>query len=364
MRRTARALYATALAGAALGAAASGASADPAAEVSPGSVEPGGTVTVTVSCDAIGGTLPDSIDASSQGFQEGRVQLHRVEGAGPGAAGAASYSGTAHVSSGGPGQDADSATEGSDAGRGFDEVSPGTLGTGTGSDSGASDASDAKNSGGAGAAEGAAGAVSPAAGGPYAVVSDAPAPAPGAGDPLAPDPLTADTVGPDTVGPNTVGPNTVGPDDVGPDTVGPDTVPDPVGPDGPGPDTAVPDTVGPDRTGPDTGAPDTGAPDTGGADGRWNVGGVCPAPPGGHGKQWTASYSVARSATATHGPDTGTGSGSGAATPPPAVQRGVRAGEGGVFTDSVPSLVIGGVLIAGAVGAAAYQLRRLRRRRF
>lgn len=38
------------------------------------------------------------------------------------------------------------------------------------------------------------------------------------------------------------------------------------------------------------------------------------------------------------------------------VQHGVEAGEGGTFTDSVPALVMGGILIAGAMGAAAYRL--------
>ncbi|MFD8740312.1 hypothetical protein ACFV06_36110 [Streptomyces sp. NPDC059618] len=370
MRRTARVLYATALAGAALGAAASGAVADPAAEVSPGSVEPGGTVTVTVSCDAIGGTPPDSIDASSQGFQEGKVQLHRVDGAGGSGAGAASYSGTAHISSGGPDQAPDSTGQGSDAGRGFDELSPGTLG------SGASDASDAKNSDAAGAAVAAAAgpdAVSPAAGSPNAALPDAQAPLPGAGDPAVPGASDPATDGEDPVGPGTVGPDSTGPDDLGPDSVGPDTVPDPadpgtVGPDTTDPGTAGSGTVGPDRAGPDRSAPDSTtpdatAPDTGGADGRWNVGGVCPAPPGGHGKQWTASYAVGRGATATRAPDDAAGTGTGAGDRPPTVQRGVEAGEGGVFTDSVPALVTGGVLIAGAVGAAVYQLRGRRRRR-
>lgn len=42
-------------------------------------------------------------------------------------------------------------------------------------------------------------------------------------------------------------------------------------------------------------------------------------------------------------------------------EHGVRAGTGGAFGDSVPALVAGGVLIAGACGAAAYRLRlRLR----
>jgi hypothetical protein len=42
-------------------------------------------------------------------------------------------------------------------------------------------------------------------------------------------------------------------------------------------------------------------------------------------------------------------------------EHGVRAGAGGAFSDSVPALVAGGVLIAGACGAAAHRLRlRLR----
>ncbi|AQS66620.1 hypothetical protein [Streptomyces pactum] len=42
-------------------------------------------------------------------------------------------------------------------------------------------------------------------------------------------------------------------------------------------------------------------------------------------------------------------------------EHGVRAGAGGAFTDSMPALVAGGVLIAGAFGAAAHRLRlRLR----
>ncbi|MFF8102770.1 hypothetical protein ACF07S_23995 [Streptomyces sp. NPDC016640] len=44
------------------------------------------------------------------------------------------------------------------------------------------------------------------------------------------------------------------------------------------------------------------------------------------------------------------------------VHRGVHAGEGGVFTDSVPALAAGGLLIAGALGAAAHRLYRDRDR--
>jgi hypothetical protein len=38
----------------------------------------------------------------------------------------------------------------------------------------------------------------------------------------------------------------------------------------------------------------------------------------------------------------------------------VQAGEGGSVTGSVPALVAGGVLIAGACGGAVYRVRRRR----
>ncbi|MFD9327162.1 hypothetical protein [Streptomyces sp. NPDC060065] len=232
MRRTARVLSATALAGIALGAAASAASADPAAEVTPGSVEPGGTVTISVTCDAIGGAPPDFIDAISQGFEEGKVQLRRVAGndGGPGSDGgagndgsvaaAAAYSGTARIP---PGENPDS---------GGAAVGPGSGGVDAGPDGG----------------------------------SDA-------------------------------------------------------GPDGGG--AAV------------------------GRENEWGVDGVCPVAPGGREKQWTAKYTVAR----------GTATARGTVERPAPVQRGVRAGEGGAFTDSLPALIAGGALITGALGAAVYRLR-------
>ncbi|MFF1274782.1 hypothetical protein ACFVZC_15390 [Streptomyces marokkonensis] len=49
-----------------------------------------------------------------------------------------------------------------------------------------------------------------------------------------------------------------------------------------------------------------------------------------------------------------------AGTPAP---QGVHAGEGGAFTDSVPALAAGGLLIAGAFGAAAHRLYRDRTNR-
>ncbi|MET7703664.1 hypothetical protein [Streptomyces sp. NPDC005485] len=254
MRRTARVLSATALAGAVLGVAAPAASADPAAEVSPSSVAPGGSVTVSVSCDATGGAPPDFIDATSQGFADGKVRLNRVAGDN-GTAGGASYSGTARIPPGGQDVGADAGADG----------------------------------------------------------------------------------GPEAVGPDVVGPDTVGPDAVGPDAVGSDAGPDGVGPEAVGPDAVGPDAVGPEAVGP-------GA--------EWGVDGVCPVAPGGKPKQWTASYTVDRGSGPSRGPAELP------VEPPVGVQHGVRGGTGGAFTRSLPALITGGVLVAGACGAAVYRVRR------
>ncbi|MFD6925996.1 hypothetical protein ACFV99_38065 [Streptomyces sp. NPDC059944] len=324
MRRTARVLYATALAGAALSVAASAASADPAAEVSPGSVEPGGTVTISVTCDGVGGAPPEAIDASSQGFQEGKVQLHRVEGGGAHAAGAAAYRGTAHIPTGAPDGAGGPAPSVSGSGEGYEET--GVLDRTLSSVAGTTDAEN--------------GDVPPAA--PDSGGSDTVAP-----DAVEPPPVATDPEQPGSGYPDPVTPDPVTPDDVGPDAVGPDTVPEP----------AAPDTV-PEPVGPDTAPAAPVAPEAGGAArGEWGVDGVCPAPQGGHGKQWSASYSVAKGAPA-HEPSTGTGAGTGER--PPTVQQGVQAGRGGAFTDSVPALVAGGLLIAGAGCAAVHRLRNRR----
>ncbi|MFE6337747.1 hypothetical protein ACFVOK_31720 [Streptomyces sp. NPDC057798] len=112
-----------------------------------------------------------------------------------------------------------------------------------------------------------------------------------------------------------------------------------------------------------------------GPDTAWTVEGTCPAAPGGQGKQWSATFTVAKGGptaprpctTEPHTPSCPPAvvsprpcvTGDHHETCPPAVvQRGVRAGEGGTFTDSVPALVTGGVLIAGALGGAVYRLRR------
>ncbi|WP_328345594.1 hypothetical protein [Streptomyces violaceus] len=216
MRRTVHALSAAVLAGSALMGSAPAVFAEPAAEVSPATVEPGGTLTVSVSCDPTGGPPPDTIEATSQAFDEGTVPLRRVSGNDDKASGPA-YRGTARIAS-------------------------------------------AENF--------------------------------------------------------------------------------------------------------------EGDPDALGEDSAWTVDGTCPAAPGGEGKEWSATFTVAHGGGGHHKPShrpthrpthepcseshhTHDNTECGGAV----IQRGVRAGDGGAFTDSVPALVAGGLLIAGAFGAAAHRLR-------
>ncbi|MFG2681550.1 hypothetical protein [Streptomyces sp. NPDC048392] len=129
--------------------------------------------------------------------------------------------------------------------------------------------------------------------------------------------------------------------------------------------------------------------DSDGAADDWTVDGACPDASGGEGDPWSATMTVPgegvagaaepgcresaepRAGTSTHGTACATAE---PACPEPATPRGgpsaqgtscggataehgVRAGTGGTFGDSVPALVAGGVLIAGACGAAAHRLR-------
>ena len=119
-----------------------------------------------------------------------------------------------------------------------------------------------------------------------------------------------------------------------------------------------------------------------GPDSAWTVDGTCPTADRAPGKAWSATFTVTR------GTGTGTGTDSGSRRPcapssvepytPPhtapstephtelrtdtcataVIQRPVRAGQGGTFTDNVPALVTGGLLIAGAAAGAVYRLRR------
>ncbi|MER7407280.1 hypothetical protein ABT373_33615 [Streptomyces sp. NPDC000070] len=222
MRRTRHALSVAVLAGSALVGLAPVVSAEPAAEVSPATVEPGGTLTISVSCDPPGGPPPDSIDATSQAFDEGTVPLRKVTGNDDEVSGPA-YRGTARIA---PAENFE------------------------------------------------------------------------------------------------------------------------------------------------------GDPDALGEDSAWTVDGTCPAAPGGEGKQWSATFTVAHggghdkpshqpahkpSHRPTHKPCPDERHDEPrqhhTECPGAVVRHGVRAGDGGAFTDSVPALVAGGVLIAGAFGAAVHRLR-------
>ncbi|WP_329250084.1 hypothetical protein [Streptomyces canus] len=110
-----------------------------------------------------------------------------------------------------------------------------------------------------------------------------------------------------------------------------------------------------------------------GPDSAWTVDGTCPTADRAPGQAWSATFTVTR------GPATGsshrpcpeprTESRTEPQTEPrteprtescdPAViQSPVHAGQGGSFTDSVPALAAGALLIAGAAAGAFYRLRR------
>ncbi|MEV0440315.1 hypothetical protein AB0I84_07350 [Streptomyces spectabilis] len=90
-----------------------------------------------------------------------------------------------------------------------------------------------------------------------------------------------------------------------------------------------------------------GGPNTAGPVSEWSVDGVC------HDDgQWQATFTVTRAAP---GPSHTAPSHTASA---PAAPHGVRAGEGGTFTDSPVALAAGGVLVAGACAAAVHRLRR------
>ncbi|MBZ6282082.1 hypothetical protein [Streptomyces olivaceus] len=359
MRRTARALSAAVLAGAALGACAGPVAADPgvppppaepgvppppaepgepvappsaadpaageaSARVSPADVAPGETVTVSVSCGPAGETAPATLDASSAAFDGGTVALRRVTGDEATASGP-SYRGTARIA---PAED-------------------------FGTEQGATDPADPADPAGL---PGAAGPVAPA--GPDGPVTPADRAVPVA---LAVPKTSA--VADDPAGPADRKAPAI-PEDLAV-TDDPAGTADPVTPEG--------------AAGREVGADD------------WTVDGACPDASGGEGDPWSATMTMpeeggagepgCRESTAPRSGASSHGTPCATTKPPcpePAAPRGepsvpgkpcqggtaehgVHAGAGGSLSGSVPALVAGGVLIAGACGAAAHRLRlRLR----
>ncbi|MEV7449446.1 hypothetical protein [Streptomyces nigra] len=268
MRRTVRALSVAALAGAALGTGVQAALADPTAEVGPATVTPGESVTVSVTCDPVDGAAPDTLDAVSQAFEDGTVQLRRVS---EGADAAPVYRGAAQIS---PAEnfEGDPDAAGPESAWTVDGTCPATGGA-EGSDWSATfDVALAAGAGGGG--------------------SEA-------------DTLAADSGGEDPAASTLSAPR------------------------------------------------ETGKGDKGGCSGsswgeEWEDGGGASSRPRTEGSgEWNGGK--------THQPEPCESS---AVPVDPAVPGGVKAGQGGVFTDSVPALVGGGVLIAGAAGGAVYRLRR------
>ncbi|QIJ60597.1 hypothetical protein [Streptomyces sp. JB150] len=278
----------------AAGGAAAGALAEPAAEVSPGQAAPGATVTVSVTCDPLDGSAPDAIDATSMAFEDGLAELRLVTGKDDKAIKAV-YRGTARI------------------------VLP-------------EDFEDGKPPGG------------PLAG-----------PEPATDGPAAAEPVPDEPVAEEPV-----------PDE----PVAEEPVPDEPIVDEPatGQLTATGQAAGEDPAGGHTTDKEVTDKEATGEDSAWTVDGTCPAPHGGEGKPWSATFTVPASTdSGAGGWSGGAGSGGGhSATPCPdlkdpgcgtaTVQRGVRAGAGGAFGVSVPALVLGGLLIVGALGAAAHRL--------
>ncbi|MEV5432102.1 hypothetical protein [Streptomyces sp. NPDC052701] len=353
MRRTARALSAALLAGTALGVLSPAASAEPTAEVGESTVAPGGSVTVEVSCDPVGGTPPDTVEAVSRAFAEGTVRLRRATGGDDAASGPA-YRGTAKVAPAGDFEE-DPDAAGEDSRWTVDGTCPSPSGkdgepwsaaftvahrNGTGSSGSAQECSDphATDCGDSGSVPG--GDSGSEAGGDSESETGGDSESGADGD-FASGGDSGSVPGGDSE-PGSGGDSESAPGGDSGSEAGGDSGSEAGGDSGSeagGDFESVP--------GGDSGS-GSGGDSESGADGDFASGGDSGSVPGGDselesgGDPGSAQPCPDRHATPC-----------GAAT----VQRGVRAGAGGSFTDSVPALVAGGLLIAGACGAAVHRLR-------
>ncbi|WP_405592487.1 hypothetical protein [Streptomyces sp. NBC_01092] len=340
MRRTARALSVAALAGAVVGAPASAAFADPAAEVSPGSVSPGGSITVSVTCDALDGAAPATLEATSQAFEEGTVELKRVSGTDAKAAGAA-YRGTARVppaenfegdpDAAGPESawTVDGTCPAAGGGEGKEWSATFTVAGESGSGKGGkgSESGGGHQSGTSGGGEsgwGGSGGQGGTEGGGR-TCTEPPSDWTGAEKP------EAGQRQPEWDGTEAEGTGAGGTG---------------IGGTGTGADESE---SGADESG--AGGTGTGGTGTGGIEPEWDTSDAGEPDPHANAAEPSQDESGLHSGKGESGAQDCAGAGD---------QQGVQAGTGGTFTDSVPALVAGGVLMAGAFGGAVYRLRRRR----
>ncbi|MGY1579414.1 hypothetical protein [Streptomyces sp. MN13] len=354
MRPAVRVLIVTALAAAVVGGNAPAVLAEPAAEVSPGRAAPDGDVTVSVTCDDLGGTPPDTLEATSRAFEDGLVELRLADGQ-EGTATGPVYRGTARIAlpEGAEAEEADS----KDAGE--DEDADG------GEDEGVAAEAEAEADGQGESGQDSAWTVD----GTCPAASGAQGKAFSASFTVAPDSVSVSpesvTVAPDSV---TVAPDSVAvaPDSAdalaaAPSDEGPATAPLDEG------SAKIPLDEGAAKIPLDEGAAktplDEGAAKTPLGDGALIGGGRAEAPLDSSSCTDPKARGCKEAGQSTGGraeeprkpepcpdlkdPNCGTA----------VIQRGVRAGEGGAFDTSVPALVAGGVLIAGAFGGAVYRLR-------
>ncbi|MEV5439954.1 hypothetical protein AB0K80_28700 [Streptomyces sp. NPDC052682] len=284
MRRTARALSATVLAGAALGVLAPAASAEPSADVSPSAAAAGSRVTVAVSCDPAGGTPPATIDAASQAFEEGTVELKRAAGH-TGAAAAPVYRGTATLA---PAENLEGDPDA--AGERSEWTVDGTC---------------------------------PADGGAEGTPWSAPLTVSRAGSPGSAQSLSTST-------------DWCAEADAAACEEGEEAEED---------SHATEPCAEPDAASCEEAEEDFHATDP------------CAEPDAASCEEDSGSHPTSRPALPSSGPSHWCADPHATPCGGAAVQHGVRAGQGGAFTDSVPALVAGGLLIAGAAGAAAHRLR-------
>ncbi|MFF3846317.1 hypothetical protein [Streptomyces sp. NPDC002328] len=291
MRRTARVLSVAAVGAAVLAGAVPDASAEPTAEIGPATVAPGGSITVSVTCDPLGGPAPGTLDATSRAFDGGTVTLTLVPGGdeltGP------AYRGTARIALAEdltvPVDDTDGATDAP-----VDDLSDGGV-------TGAAGAAEAAATRSAWTVDGTCPAPSGGRGAPWSAafgVSESEADALCARDKGCTTPEPCDDDHLDACG-------TSGTPQLKPE---PEPEPEP-----------EPDSEAEAESEPGFESGSESEP--------------CPGYTRGSGAHDDSCAGAA-------------------------VEHGVRAGTGGAFTDSVPTLVAGGLLIAGAFGAAVHRLRR------